>query len=283
MRSMGKLSLTLIVVGTAACGSDNNNTVDAHVVVPIDSRPIDAPKVFNDAPPVNYDFTCFGAAAPSTATDPVTIAGTAGELGQAGLAPTNGISISFYKNGVTTALSTTMSAGGTVQTPLGLFTSANIITNGMPVDWYLTASLTANRTTYLYPPNLLTADLANVPVPLVANNLFVALEAGAQVTQDDTMNGMVLAIVSDCALKPIEGATLHVQQGGVEKGTQFDLGLLSAMAAGTFAVFNVPDGETEVSATYNAMTFPVKTVAVHKQANDGAGSITSTAIAPGPF
>ena len=65
MRSMGKLSLTLFVVGIAACGSNNNNTVDAHIVVPIDAKPIDAPKVFNDAPPVTYDFTCFGTDGPA--------------------------------------------------------------------------------------------------------------------------------------------------------------------------------------------------------------------------
>ena len=275
---MGKLSLTLIVVGTAACGGNNNTTVDAHVVVP-DAKPIDAPKVFLDAPPVTYDFTCFGANAPTTATDPATISGNGGELGTGGLTNTDGIAISIYKTGVATALKTTVTAGG------GLFTSGALVTGGTPIDWYIVGSIAQNRTTYLYPPNLLTKDITMVPVPLVSDTLFGFLEQGAQVNQDDTNNGLLLVVVSDCMLKPITGATLKVQQAGVDKGTQFDLGALSAMAAGTFAVFNVPDGATQVSASYNGMDFPARTVMAHKKPGNvnAEGTITSTAIAPGPF
>src|SRR5450631_2797003 len=62
---MGKLSLTFVAVGVAACGnSNNNNSVDAHVVVP-DTKPIDAPKVFLDAPPSTYNFACAGMTAPA--------------------------------------------------------------------------------------------------------------------------------------------------------------------------------------------------------------------------
>jgi hypothetical protein len=274
---MGKLSLTLIVVGTAACGSNNNNPVDAHVVVPdakIDAQ-IDA-KLFNDAPAPNLDFSCFGLPAPTMADDPVTISGTTSEISQAGLTATDGVTVAFFKSGVATALATVTTAGG------GLFASGNVATGGTPVDAYIRASLAQTRTTYLYPPNVVHKSIANVPVPLVTNATFGLLTMFAQVTQDDTNDGALIAILSDCAQTPINGATLSVKQGTTEVGTQFDLGQLSSMAAGTFFVFNVPDGSTTLTATYGTMTFPVRTVLAHKTA-DGAGSMTATEVLPGPI
>jgi hypothetical protein len=273
---MGKLSLMLIVVGTAACGSDANKTPDATIVVP-DTRPIDAPKVFMDAPPPSYDFTCYNGTPATTATDPITISGTTSELTQNGLTATNGVSVSFFKTGTATAIATVTSAGG------GLFASGNIATGGTPIDAYIGATLDAARTTYLYPPNPASKSLANVPVPIVTNSTFSLVKMFAQATQDDTTSGALLLILSDCAQTPIDGATVTVQQGGNNVGTQFDLGTLSAMAAGTFFVFNVPDGATTVTAKYGTMTFPVRTVASHKQPANGAASITTTEVLPGPI
>jgi hypothetical protein len=50
-------------------------------------------------------------------------------------------------------------------------------------------------------------------------------------------------------------------------------------------VLNVPDGATEVSASYNGMTFPTHTVVAHKKPNGGGamGTITATAVPPGPI
>jgi hypothetical protein len=271
---MGKLSLTLIVVGTAACGSNNNTPVDAHIVVPIDAKPIDAPKVFNDAPPPSYDFTCFGLPDPTTSDDPVTISGTTSELSQAGLTATDGVSVTFFKAGVATT--TVVTAGG------GLFASGNVVTGGNAFDAYLRASLAQARTTYLYPPNIVHKTIANVPVPIITNSTFTLLTGFAQVIQDDVNDGALIAILSDCAQQPINGATVSVKQGSTEVGTQFDLGQLSSMAAGTFFIFNVPDGSTTLTAKYGTMTFPVRTVLAHKTA-DGAASMTATEVLPGPI
>lgn len=272
---MGKLSLTLIVVGTAACGSDNKNSADAHIVVP-DSQPIDAAKVFLDAPPPSYDFSCFGQPAPTTATDPITISGITSEISLSGTTATDAVSVSFYKTGTATALSTVASAGG------GLFASGNLVTGGVPLDAYIVASLAQARTTYLYPPNPAKQSLANVPVPIITAATFTQLTGLVMVQQNDATNGALIAIVSDCAQKPITGATIAVKQGSADVGTVFDLGSLSAMAAGTFFVFNVPDGSTTITAKYGTMTFPVRTVLAHKIA-DGAGSITATEVLPGPI
>jgi len=273
---MGKLSLSLVALGVAACGSDNNNPADAKVVIVPDAKMIDAPKVFNDAPPTNYDFTCFGMAAPTTAADPVSVSGITGSLSQSGLTPVSGVTVDFFKTGNATAVASTTSGAG------GAFASGDVVTGGTPTNAYVRASLAANRTTYLYPPNPVVASLTNVPVPMISNSTFTLIQTVAQVTQDDDNNGVILAVVSDCALAGIDGADISAKQGGTEVGTQFDLGAVSqGMAPGTFAILNVPDGDTTLTASYNGMTFPVRTVASHKKIATVA-SVTSTAVVPGP-
>jgi hypothetical protein len=122
-----------------------------------------------------------------------------------------------------------------------------------------------------------------VPVPLIDQATFGQLTGFAQVTQDDTANGAMVVTVSDCSLAPINGATLSVQQNGMDQGMVFDIGAVISQAAGIFFVFNVPDGATDLTATYNGMTFPVRTVMAHAQADaESPGTITATALVPGP-
>jgi hypothetical protein len=280
MRSMGKLSLTLIVVGTAACGSNNNNTVDAHIVVPIDAKPIDAPKVFNDAPPVNLDFSCFGVAPPTTAPANVTLAGTTetANIQAMALVPVAGVTIDAFKAGNATSLSTVTSDAN------GAFTTGDLPTAGVPVDGYIRAAKDTYRTTYLYPPAPLAASAAGVPVPILDEQTFgLLLQFVLMATQDDSTNGFLLVQITDCAATPagIPGATLVVKQGGSDVGTVADF---SQFSPGTFAVTNVPDGDTTISATYNSMTFPSHVVTAHKKpATTGAtGTITASVVRPGP-
>lgn len=278
---MGKMSLSLVALGVAACGSDNNNPADAKVVIVPDAKMIDAPKVFNDAPPVNYDFTCFGMAAPTTAADPVTIAGSVQTLNGQTPTPVDGAAVATFKVGNATAVDNQVSAAD------GSFTTGNIATGAVPVDGYIKASKATFRTTYLYPPSKIVANLTNVPVPMISTQTFgglVALLTSGAVTQDDNNNGVFLIAVTDCALMPITGATLSVKQASAEVGNQYDLGDLIAAAAGTFVVLNVPDGDATVTASYNSMTFPAHVVRAYKQntANSVPASITSTAVRPGP-
>src|SRR5450432_4264069 len=212
---MGKLSLTFVAVGVAACGSNNNNTVDAHVVAP-DTQPIDAPKVFLDAPPVSYNFACFGVADPTTAADPVTIGGETETFAGQAPTPLANVTVAAFKAGNGTALSTKVSAAD------GTFTTNNIVTVAVPLDDYLKASLAAYRTTYVYPPNKVVANLAAVPVPMISTAQF--MQFNALLNQVDTNNGFMLITVADCTLKPIVGATLTAKQAGANVGTQFDLG-----------------------------------------------------------
>jgi hypothetical protein len=280
MRPMGKLSLTLIVVGTAACGSDNNNTADAHVVVQIDARPIDAPKVFNDAPPATYDFSCFGVAPPTMAPANVTLAGTTetANIQTMMLEPVAGVTVDAFKTGNATSLGSVMSGVN------GTFMTADLATAGAPIDGYIRASKDGYRTTYLYPPGPLAASAAGVPVPILDEQTFgLLVQFGLMATQDDATNGFLLVQITDCAATPagIPGATLVVKQGGSDVGTVADF---SQFSPGTFAVTNVPDGDTTISATYNNMTFPAHVVTAHKKptTTGATGTITASVVRPGP-
>lgn len=279
---MGKLSLTLFAFAVAACGSDKQNNVDSGIIIVPDAKMIDAPKVFNDAPPVNYNFTCYNQAASTTADDPVTIGGATQTFSGQGLDPLGGVTVEAFKSGVATALDTQTSAAGT-----GAFTTGNIATGGVPVDGYIKASLTGYRSTYVYPPNPITKSLANTPVPMLSTtdtqiNGFLA----ALGQTDDTTHGMLLITASDCALTPVSGADITVKQGGQNVGTINDLGALTMQAAfdGVYIVTNVPDGETTIAAVYNTMNFPSHVVrAYQKPAMNAAPTITVSAVVPGPF
>jgi hypothetical protein len=279
---MGKLSLSLFALGVAACGSDNKGTADAGKTF-MDAPPkvfMDAPpKVYMDAPPVNYNFTCFGVTPPATAADPVTIAGTTDEFSMNGGTPLGGVTVETYKTGNATALDTKTSAA-----TVGTFTSGNLVTGAVPLDAYLKTSLTGYRTTYLYPPNKVVANLAGVPVPMMSHATFTQLNQF--VGQNDTANGLLLITVADCALMPIAGATLTAKQANANVGSILDLGQLTGQAAldGLYIVSNVPDGDTTIGASYNNMTFPSHVVGAHKIPDNAAdGTMTVSAVVPGPF
>jgi hypothetical protein len=281
---MGKLSIALVALGVAACGSDNNNPADAKVVIVPDAKMIDAPKVFNDAPPVNYDFSCFGSAAPTTAADPVTIAGTTETVNVQSqmLEGVGGVTVESFAVGSDTAVNTVTSASsGTV----GSFATGGLVTGGHPLDGYIKASKATFRTTYLYPPSPLVANEAGIPVPILDETTFgLLLQFVIMGTQNDTNNGVLLVQVTDCAATPagVDGATISVKAGSTEVGTQYEF---SMFAPGTFIVLDVPDGNVTVTAAYNSMTFPGRAVAAHKKATTpgATGTITATVVRPGPL
>jgi hypothetical protein len=280
---MGKLSLSLFALGVAACGSNDNGTADAGKTF-MDAPPkvfMDAPpKVFLDTPPVNYDFTCFGVTPPTTAPANLTFAGT-----------TETINIqTMMQEGVPTSTVDSFTAGNTtsldsvVSDANGAFTTGQLATGGTPLDGYIRATKDGYRTTYIYPPNPLAANATDVPVLMLTEATFgLLLQFVLMTTQDDTNNGFLLVQVTDCATPPvgIAGATLTVKQGGNAAGTITDF---SQYNAGTFAVTNVPDGDTTVEASFNNMTFPAHVVGAHKKpsGSNATGTITATIVRPGP-
>jgi hypothetical protein len=283
---MTKLAVALFAV--AACGGGSNATIDAPVVKIIDARAIDA------APPVdvlqpdaqNFDFTCLGMAEPTSAADPITIAGTTQELSTGGLAALAGVQVQSFKTGTATALNTVTSGTG------GVFTSGNLVTGGVPLSGYVEATVpvvgtTANdyRATFVYPPAPLAKSLTNSPVIMLKNATFTQLGSFLGFTQDDTVNGALFVAITDCANTPITGATLSVKQGTAEVGTQVDLGQFGAQAAGTYFVANVPAGATSVTAMANGHAFPVHSVISYKKDTQTLpnGALTLTIVRPGPL
>jgi hypothetical protein len=269
---------TATTVATAAltivaCGSDKAKP-DAPVVL-IDA-PADTAQAA-DAPPdaPSYDFSCFGSAQGSSAPATITVAGTTEKVTQQGSAALGSVAVGAYKTGVVAALASGTSNGS------GAF-SLNVPTATMPVDGYIKADIASYRTTYLFPPNPLIADTSMIPVTMVSDTNFDLLTSAVlMVQQDDTANGVVLAAAVDCQNRPITGATVTVQQGGSDVGSAQDL---SQFGFPGLVVLNVPDGNTDVGASYGGMTFPSHVVVAHKKANgSGAeGSLTITVVRPGP-
>jgi len=282
--AVGTTALTAL--GTfVACGSDKAKP-DAAVVhdspaqhdAPADAAP--------DASP--YDFTCYGGSASGSAMDPITVGGTTESFGQGGGSAVGGVAVDVYKNGVAAPVSSATSGSD------GTFTAAPpIITAGTPFAGYIKAKLAPTyRVSYLYPPTPVTASIAGLPIPMIAQTTWDLLKQFVPgFTQDDTVDGALLITVTDCANMPINGATLKVQQNGSDVGDVHDLGQLQSQAAGIIIVSNVPDGATDVSATFGSMTFPTHTVLAHKEetvggtgsgANAKIGTLTLTAVRPGP-
>ncbi|HEY5926063.1 MAG TPA: hypothetical protein VIV11_30465 [Kofleriaceae bacterium] len=275
---MGNLRACFAValLALAACGEDHAK-VDASIIIQ-DSPPIDS-KVFMDAPPSMYDLSCLGANPPTTAADPITIGGTTQTLTMNGAMPLAMVAVDVFRSSSATAIASVTSDNA------GAFMTGNIATGGTPVDGYVRGAKATFRTTYLYPPTVVATSLPGVPVILISNALFDALSAQIA-PQDDANNGALLVLVTDCTVpqpSPIEGATLSVQQGGSDVGTVFDLGGLAPQAAGTFFVFNVPDGATQVTASYNSMMFPTRTVVAHKKpmGMNTEATLTVVAVRPG--
>lgn len=272
---MAKLRISL-VLALAACGSSNSKPVDA----PMTDSGTDA-KVFldaaPDAPPM-ADLSCVGMPFPTTAPATVDVSGTTETLNSSFMiTPVAGATVdacpaaSFTcpANGMGKRLATSTSDA------MGNFTLSALPTGGAPLDAYLKASSSTQLTTYVYPAHPLAASLTMTPVLMLdAGQLaFIAGVAGVTVTPGTST---VVVLVLDCANHPIQGATVTVQQNGMDVGQQFT----SSMSMGGTIVFNVPadtaTGGTTVGATYMGMTFPTHPVTAF------ADGIVATVVRPGP-
>jgi hypothetical protein len=277
---MGNLRFAAAILFVAACGNDHAQTVDAAV----DSKMIDA-KVWMDAPPPTYDLSCYGMQPGTTVAAMITLTGTVGELSQAGISGLGGKPVTAYKVGSTAPAASAVSS--VVAGSEGEFTLGPITTNGDAIQFVKAQDTgTTYRTTYLYPPNPIRASFDGLPVPMIDQGTVDQLAIIGD--QDDSVNGLIFIAVNDCSTTmpaAIDGASVSVKQNNQDVGTVFDVGQFIPEAAGTFIVLNVPDGDTQVSASYNGMNFPTHTVRAYKKPNgpNAMGTVTVTAIPPGPI
>ncbi len=273
-------------VGFVACGDDSNsdddttdNTNDTDAdntdMVMVDAAP---PDMMVDAPTIDamlpaIDDTCADNPAPTTAPTEIVLSGNVSEVTLGGATPVTEATVEAV--GITNdqpVASTTSAAQGAF--------SLTVQTGGVPLDGYARLTKTGLRRTVVYPPAPLSASFAGLPAPMASQSTFGTLASLAGATQDDTTNGALLVLVTDCAGDAVDGAIVTATQGGTAVGTVIDLGELGQ--PGAFAVFNVPAGVTTVGATYDGQAFrshDVKAFAASSAAPDG--TITATLIQPG--
>lgn len=267
---------SVLVLAAAACSDGKGNTPDAPVIVIPDAAPDAAPDAYvPDAP--NYDFSCYQNAAPTMADAMITISGTAQEAYLQGTSPgvraAQGVTIQACRGDCTG----NDDLGTTGPTPAnGNYTLPAVTTGGAPVDGYVIATKTGNRTTYVYPASPLTASSGGVPIFMLSEQLIPLLSLVG--IDQDPGNSMMALLVTDCAIPPlgIGGATVTVTQNGASVGDPpVDGSMLSPQGAGTWFVTNVPPGDTTVTATYNGMTFRAHVVGAF------ADTFTTTQVKPG--
>jgi hypothetical protein len=215
-----------------------------------------------------------GNAAPTTATPTIVISGTATGLDLNGmnpsLTPLDGATIDACTGncvGPNKLDTQTTDANGS-------FTTSALATGGVPLDGFIKVSKATYRTSNIFPSAPLVADTAGTPA-LVFNDQVITALPLLGVSQSPT-NGNVGLLVTDCANTPIMGANVTVQQNGADAhGSIVDASMFGQQGAGTYLVFDVPPGATEVGATYMGMTLRTHTVSVVM------GETTGTQIRPG--
>lgn len=272
------------VMALVACGDDNRNAADAAV----DQQTIDA-KVWMDAPPTTYDFSCMGNSAPTTGDANVTLSGTVTKVNISTNVTFDALPDATLKACKTGAANCTgpNQYGNTVMSSdvagsEGTFSIGPISTGSAPLPAYIEMTEGSSRTIYTYPPSAFTGNQAGIPILTFAPSAVGALQFFG-CSQNDTNNGMIGLAALDCSDTPMADTaylTIEVKQNGsVVQGTSVvDLGSLpnASMAAGTFLICNVPENAaTTVSATYNGMALREHDVKVVK------GTTTATAIRPG--
>lgn len=261
-----------LFLALVACGGDGGSktpdaAVQADAAVEIDATPDAAP----DAPVQQYDFSCMGNAAPTTAPTTMTLSGTAQNFNTQTFSaePVAGATVRTR-----TANEEPIAGATTTTDAQGNFSVTVANQGGMPVDGYLEATKEGSRTVRLYPAGPIHQSLSMIPILLLTNVSFAAVQQFAGKPQS-AANGTVGLAVLDCANMPIEGATISVKQNNVEYADAAHTYDASALQPGAFLVFDVPPGDVEVNATYNGMPLRAHMV------RTAATTTTTTYVRPG--
>ncbi|MEJ7603899.1 MAG: carboxypeptidase-like regulatory domain-containing protein [Kofleriaceae bacterium] len=241
---MRKISAILFIV--AACGSDSSTKPDAPPVTPdVAVVPDAAPDAFVRVP----DLSCLGNTPPSNAPATVKLSGVASDINLTTRMPepVKDADVGAYRNN--------MKLTGATTDAQGAFTLTVDNPSTLPIEGHIRAAKDGHRSLRLYPATPITADLANAPLLLLSDDNFEFVRRYIAMKAQDAGNGTVGLLVLDCTNQPVEGATISVKQGDVELATPLRTWEATALQAGTYLIFDVPPGETTVTATYNGMAF----------------------------
>jgi hypothetical protein len=259
------------------CGSSASKTPDAAVAIDAAKTP-DAfvPPIDAFVPPIDApagNFACAGMTLPTTAPNPVGLAGRSQTISGTSLVAASGVAINAYKTGNPAVLANaTTAADGTF--------ALSIPSGGNAVDGYIKATKATYRDTYLDPPTVIYQNLAGAAVLILQPQTFSLLVGLAGATQSDA-NGTIGLVILDCDNNPVAGATVAAQVNGADVGmTRYTNGMLPSNTAtmtdatGLAFVFDVPPGDVTVSAQVGGQALRSHVVAIHALAN------TTTAIRP---
>ncbi|HEX5060861.1 MAG TPA: hypothetical protein VFV99_15950 [Kofleriaceae bacterium] len=270
-----------LFVALAGCGGGGSGNVDAPLTI-VDAPP-DA-KVWLDAPPPEFDFSCMTNPPPTTANANITGSGTIRRIefnGSIMFNPLDGASVRVCKApGAPDCNTTGNQLGSTVTTANGGLWSITFPSGGQPADVYVEMTEATSRTTFAFPDQPLTMD-AMADLLTFTPQVIAALSLVPNGCTQSAGNALIGLAVIDCANQPIADTanlTLSIKQGGneVTGTTTMDLGAVNGAAAGLFLICNVPPNNvTTVGASWKGMALrphDVKTV---------AGTTSQTIVRPG--
>lgn len=201
-------------------------------------------------PPVcPYNFFCAGEPAPTTAVDPLTVAGAVTDLLSG--TPIAGATVEARRQAGGTLLDTDTTAAD------GSF-SLSASTGGTPLAAYLQLTAGGYPGTYFYPADPFAADATGLGVRAITSSALSLAYVLAGIGVQTPGTGTTVAIVTDCDGVPIQGATvgfapaagaLRYLAGGTPSPSA-----TSTDASGVALGMNAPPGATSVSAQFNGVS-----------------------------
>ncbi len=262
MKSFTLCATSLLAVATlGACGSDAKSTPDATKTI---DAAIDAPPITIDSPPA--------VACPVPATIPamITISGTGRQVNGFSIGTSSGVLVEAFRGAATTPEATTTTAAD------GKY-SITFTTNGVGVNGTIRGKKASFLDSYLYPGNLIYADVASAPVLMLKQNdidLIAQLSGASPLAKGTNFVGVA---VTDCDGKSLAGATITTTPA-VKIRYNGSNGLPTASGTATAAdgvafLFEVPAGDIAITATVSGLAYPARTVKVI--ANTTAATIVS--------
>jgi len=213
-------------------------------------------------------FGCLGAALPSTASNPVTIAGTLSDPFNGH--PVAGAAVEGFIVGTPNAIfATTSDANGEFSRDQGF--------GGLPRSVYLRASPNGYPASYFYPAVPVVDDVSVEIEMFTAMDLATIAKAAGAGTLDPTRTNLLVSVI-DCNGAAVAGATVSTNPPGTVRYFVEEAPSPTAVATdartGSALVANVPVSNTTVSATVDGRTLRSHTL-------DGvAGALMQIEIQP---
>jgi hypothetical protein len=250
----GAWAAVLAVTLVGCVGDDARGPVDTDAPDTI-TEPVDEP---TEPAGKTYDFSCHGQALPQKAADPVVVGALINDSYSGSLL--SDVSVAL----IATEGDEVLAAGASKADGTATF---EIATHNQAVRSYGRMSRDGHVTSYLYPSRPLWRDESNVFLPILSPAWREELAGHAGVALDPTA-GIVAVIVTDCAGKRVEGATVTFDAPGVTVAywdpTFTDASATQTTMNGHAWGFNVPAGEVLATVRFGDVVYrdwPVKSFA----------------------